>query len=1156
MPLQVATHEIRHEIYVNRSPEDYASIFEWATYSWVYPLIKRGAMTEISEGDVWDLSPTMHSRAVFSKFSAIEQSTLFRRLVVANSHDLIFDILLTVVTVLLSYCSLYFLRRVLELIESPTLENRSRAYVMAFLLFLCSLSKGEADAQHLYFGRRASARVRIQLIDTIYEKALKRRNYSGIADKDTLAEAVDSTPVADLDDPAPGTDVGRVVNLMAIDANKISLLVGSAYLLYGGKSIDCPGCIYVYCRYGDAPFFKWVIIPFMGFEEFSESWQARVSLERIEAFLNEDEVSDRCYLLRRGCHTSGTHEAGDLAIEHGYFKWDKVPSNRETEPPQQNGRSPALLLNGGIDVGPRAMSPEDTKIPLKRFELRDISVSFPEGRLSVITGPTGSGKTALLSALLGEMSIIKGKLILCKVCSGTDRIHSVHPISYAAQTPWLQWRSIKENILFECPYDEDRYKDVVECCALEPDLDILEDGDETIVGDRGVSLSGGQRARVALARAVYAPTKYVLLDDPFSAVDSQTSRFLFQRLLCGPLLQGRTVILATHQVELVLPAASYLVHMMDGRINAQGSVNELQSRGLLGVIPRQPTQDPREQVVQPNKKPHMLDEPIESGGVKLSTYLAYFQASSYWVWIILTLLVIFSQSMGVVEKLWIRAWGHAYGDGLENAVSPAASPTLPGNGGALIEGSSVSDSPLYYIGIYAAIGFTTTCFSVAYASMQCFAALKASRSLFSRLLDRVVRATMHWHDTTPNGRILNRFSKDMDAIDTTLPNTLSTVSTSLVTFSVAIITVAVFFPAFLAPAIVIALLYYFVAKRYLSISRALRRMEAASRSPIFSGFGEVLDGVITIRAFAAERRLMEDFHKKVNVAVKMYYNSWMVNRWLLINFDALGAVAVFITTLLALSGAVERVVEYLDIPQEPPASIKENRPPAYWPSQSQPLVSVENLFVKYAPELPCVLQNITFSLNATEHIGIIGRTGSGKSTLVMSMLRFVEPFQGRIMIDGIDITTIGVSDLRSNVTYIPGDAVLFSGTLKHNIDPFEEHGDYECLDALRRVQLLDDDALSQSSLSSTSRPGSNSRTLSLYAEVAPGGANFSQGQRQLIAMARALLRRSNIIILDEATSSVDFDTDAKIQATLQEQFAQSLVITGKYICDAWTEQTD
>lgn len=979
--------------------------------------------------------------------------------------------------------------------------------------------------------------------------------------------------------------------------------------------------------------------------------QTGVALKRIETYLEEDEVDEQVSSIKKARAPYVDGEDDTLSIENGFFKWNEVP-----EKPEENSKAKGKnhSRTSSSDESVTAVDSEAASIRSSpedhRFELKDISVRFPEGELSVITGPTASGKTALLMALLGEMTTISGKLTISKNTSKIDENGLMHSISYAAQSPWLRHQSIRDNILFGQPFDEERYNDVVECCALRPDLNILEDGDDTEIGARGVSLSGGQKARVALARAVYARTKYVMLDDPLSAVDSHTSRFLYERLFRGPLMANRTVILVTHHVELVLPGTYYLVRMVDGCIDAKGTVKDLRAQGILDHIAQDSAAEVREEEpiaatespveaqeddaeaetsAESNKKPRKLvkDEHREAGGVKWSIYNAYLKASSYRTWFMLGILIVCSQSLGVTEKLWVRRWGQAYDDGAELGPHIMAPSVLTENE-ALMNGyvpyhdhrhysnnyfhinasgfnpitlPDVHEHPLFYVGIYAMIGFATATVSILSIAIQFNGALKASRSIFRKLLTGVVHATMRWHDVTPAGRMLNRFGKDIETIDTNLAASLSAVNSSLATFAAAIITVVVFFPIFLIPAVAIGFFYRLLALGYLKTGRDLRRMESNSRSPIFSGFSELLEGIVTVRAFSAEQRFLDDLHDKIDVTTKMWYNFWMTNRWLLLNFDGLGGLAVLTTTLLALSGyvsagtaglcitsamtftssvywacrfwtaleldlnSVERVVEYLDLPQEPPAVIESSRPPAYWPSSStkEGLLTVEDLVIKYSPELPPVLHNVSFTLNARERIGLLGRTGSGKSTLAMSILRFVDPVSGRILIDGIDISTIGVHDLRSRLTFIPQDATLFSGTLRDNLDPFSEHEDSECLDVLYRVQMLsqsahqslhnsrtpsrastpDDLASSAASMAVTDVSMDSKTTITLDTQVSAGGTNFSQGQRQLIAMARALLRRSAIIVLDEATSSIDFDTDAKIQATIREEFTDSLLLT-------------
>ncbi|KAG1809100.1 uncharacterized protein BJ212DRAFT_1484598 [Suillus subaureus] len=1367
MPFELPSDRIKKEdIYVKHSPEDYASMWEWITFSWVYPLITRGSNMTMAEDDVWNLSPTQQSRPVFIKFSTVIRSSLLRRLWAANSKDLLWalcslllkmslnaqirlDFCLTYVSVIFTYASPFFLKRILDAIDEPTAGESVSSIYLRFVGLPVHIAK-ESDVQHLWFGRRAATRMRVELMAAIYDKALKRQDYSGIIDQDKAKEAADKKagikPVENptADDPKAGADVGKIVNLMAVDANRIAMMVSGAYFIYGSPFEIIIATTFLYNLLGLSAFAGFIVllagwplnsfvtkrsiriqkgvsasrdkrmavlnelisaVKFIKFFAWEDRWikrtmeargvemnwmvkarinsvmftviwtsapilvslisfftfvyqgnqltvsvaftsialfsmirqplgvipawivqilQTGVALKRIETYLEEDEVDDQVSSIKkaRAPHVDG--EDDTLSIENGTFKWNEVPEKPE-ETPKAKGKSFSRVSSSDesatavdSEVASIRSSPED-----HRFILKDISIRFPEGELSVITGPTASGKTALLvNGTVGRDDHHQRKLTISKNTSKIDENGFMHSISYAAQSPWLRHQSIKDNILFGQPFDEERYNDVVECCALRPDLNILEDGDDTEIGSRGVSLSGGQKARVALARAVYARTKYIMLDDPLSAVDSHTARFLYERLFRGPLMANRTVILVTHHVELVLPGTYYLVRMLDGCIDAKGTVKDLRAQGILDHIAHDSTAEVKEEPIaaieipveaqednaeaetsaDSKKKPRKLikDEHREAGGVKWSIYNAYLKASSYRTWFMLGILIACSQSLGVIEKLWVRQWGQAYGDGAELGPHIMAPSVLTENE-ALMNGyvpyhdhrhysnnyfhvnasgispitlPDVHEHPLFYVGVYAMIGFAT-----------------------AALLTGVVCATMRWHDVTPAGRMLNRFGKDIETIDTNLAGSLSAVNSSLATFAAAIITVVVFFPIFLIPAVVIGFFYRLLALGYLKTGRDLRRMESNSRSPIFSGFSELLEGIVTVRAFSAEQRFLDDLHDKID----MWYNFWMTNRWLLLNFDGLGGLAVLTTTLLALSGyvsagtaglcitsamtfttsvywacrfwtaleldlnSVERVVEYLDLPQEPAAVIESSRPPAYWPSSStkEGLLTVEDLVIKYAPELPPVLHNVSFTLNARERIGLLGRTGSGKSTLAMSILRFVDPVSGRILIDGIDISTIGVHDLRSRLTFIPQDATLFSGTLRDNLDPFGEHEDSECLDVLYRVQMLsqsahqslhnsrapsrastpDNVAPSVTSMAVTDVSTESKITITLETQVSAGGTNFSQGQRQLIAMARALLRRSAIIVLDEATSSIDFDTDAKIQATIREEFTDSLLLT-------------
>ncbi|KAI0050163.1 multidrug resistance-associated ABC transporter [Auriscalpium vulgare] len=1383
MPINIPSERVdESEIGKSVSPEDFTSLWGWVTFSWVWPLIKRGTRDTLNEKDVWSLSPTIQSRPIFIKFNRTLRSTLLLRLCAANSLDIMLDFTLSVVSVIFTYAGPYFLKQILDSITTPTPETRSQAYIFAVLAFLCNIAKTQADLQHLWFARRAATRVRSELMASIYDKALKRKDFSGIVEKDMDKGNASDGRKRDKskdDDPKAGADVGKIVNLMAGDANRVSMMFASIYLLYASPFEVIIGSVFLYKLLGWSAFagfltigLAWPLnsmltkqgitinkglsasrdkrmgvvneligaVKFIKFFAWEDRWiarvedarkkemswliksrvnglafnllwqmgsflvsaisllvfvlrgneltigtaftaialfkmmrmplniipawivqvlQTRVAINRIGTYLEEDEVDEQVSSLKRA-HSGSDADADVLGIEDGTFKWNEVEDKNEKEAAKKYGKKPSTTGLPSTAADTAVDSEEVDRASLTsetgdhRFELKDISIVFPDSKLTLVTGPTASGKTALLMALLGELTKLSGRIIMAKDLSRVDEHGHTHSISYAAQSPWLRHQSIKDNILFGYPYDDERYQAVIEACALQPDLDILEDGDETEIGARGVNLSGGQKARVALARAIYSRAKYVLLDDPLSAVDSHTARFLFEKLLQGPLLANRTVILVTHHVDLVLPGAHYLVRMLDGRIDTQGTVAELRERGILDEITQEAELEAAEkqataeevpsaeeavanaagsgeEAAEPaaeHKKPRKLieDEQRETGGIKWSIYNTYMKASSYWTWVIMELIIILEQVLSVSEKVWMKTWGEAYGSQVHShAYSYSASSAVgqkvmldsllvshnlaPGVHNQDFTATSLpraQDHPLFYIGIYAALTFGLALFNVLTAVMQFIGGFRASKVLFTRLLDSVVRSTMRWHDTTPQGRILNRFSKDVETVDNSLPMSLHDVNKSFAIFAASVITVTFIFPLFLVPAFAIGLAYRALAIGYLNTGRDLRRMESNSRSPIFSGFSELLEGIVTVRAFSAEQRFLDGLHSKIDLTTQMWYSFWMTNRWLLLNFDTLGAVAVFITTLFALSGyisaglagvcitsamtftlsiyqacsgwtgleldlnSVERLVEYLDLPQEPPAIIESARPPAYWPSsESNRLIVVEDLVVKYAPDLPAVLHDVSFSLKGRERVGLLGRTGSGKSTLAMSILRFTDPTSGRILIDGIDITKIGVHDLRSRLTFIPQDAPLFSGTLRENLDPFNEHDDIECLDVLFRVQMITESAYqSQRSSRQASRagtrpssPSGNSPSeanssaapsvtdveskapISLETQVSAGGVNFSQGQRQLIAMARALLRHSSIIVLDEATSSIDFATDSKIQATIREEFGSSLLLT-------------
>ncbi|KAF7725515.1 hypothetical protein EC973_009545 [Apophysomyces ossiformis] len=878
--------------------------------------------------------------------------------------------------------------------------------------------------------------------------------------------------------------------------------------------------------------------------------QANVSLGRVETFLREQEVQEADH---------ATTEIG--FFDNAAFSWGNPDS-------------------------------EEVKVALK-----DLNLTFPRNKLSIVCGPTGSGKTTLLASLLGETYCISGSAKLPrKSPSGTGDIGSaVSGVAYVAQTAWLQNCSIKDNILFGLPYDEERYQKVLYMTALTRDLEILKYGDSTEIGEKGITLSGGQKQRVAIARAVYSQADIVILDDCLSAVDAYTAKHLYEKCLTGDLMYNRTVILVTHHVALCLKKADYVVALQEGRVVAAGEPSSVLKMGVLGedlgqtedqgcdeletgpipIVAKYVNKQSEDGAGKLTKAEHRAE-----GGVSWSVYATYFYASGgYIFWFGVLVLFCCAQAVVLGQDYWIRIWSASHDS--EGAKSIKASALFPASFipssmplrtmkldwpiinslESIQEKESIDNA--WYVGIYFLIGLTALLMTTLRQLTLFMGSLRASRRIHNQLLERILRARVRFFDSTPLGRILNRFSSDLETIDQSVAPSLSVLLFSIIATLCVVILVSAITPAFIVPGAFIAVLYWKIGTYYLRTSRDMKRLNSVSRSPIYVQFSETINGVTTIRAFGCQMRFIQENFRKIDSNSRPFIWMWATNRWLHCRVELLGAFVGFCTGVvlimsrswvapglagLSLSYAltfthhvlwvvrmyainemnmnsIERVHEYLDVEEEAPAHIPESLPPPSWPETGS--MKVENLSISYAPDSPAVLRGISFETRAREKIGIVGRTGSGKSTLALSIFRFMESTSGRILIDGVDISTIGLEDLRSRLTIIPQDPILFSGTLRNNLDPFGQHDDAELWAALKRTHLIESKVDAQFGLDAT---------------VAENGSNWSQGQRQLIALARALVKKSSLIILDEATSSVDFDTDYKIQQTIRTEFVHSSLL--------------
>ncbi|EPQ27859.1 uncharacterized protein PFL1_04603 [Pseudozyma flocculosa PF-1] len=966
---------------------------------------------------------------------------------------------------------------------------------------------------------------------------------------------------------------------------------------------------------------------------------ALVSVKRLEGFLSEEEVDATVSALSRGygegfkAKRSGADEstgaeaeaeptvedddaASELAIANGSFKWHvrrvAVVGDGGAASPDPNVRS--------ADIGGDA------------FELRNLSVSFPAQKLSVVLGPTGSGKSSLLSALLGEMlETSQGAVRRSKFdARGRSRI------SFAGQLPWLEaGKTVRENITFVTPWDPERYRLCVHACALDDDIAAMDDGDQTRIGAHTVS--GGQKARISLARALYARSDTVLLDDVLSAVDTRVQNHLARHALTGDIARGRRIVLVTHHAHLVADQAELMVYMRSGRIEALGSPAKLRQLGLIaahrsggggeeeeegGGADEAGTVDPgsgdgsdnaasppagHSDATKPaevgdagrtpgTRTPRLLYEAEKrrQGAVSWVFYKTYLQASKMSIWLCLILFLLLLRLASSFEQYWLKVWGEAY---RPESVAAAAGVRFPPAAG----------HSTFYLGVYGLTGLSIVVFNSARAICFYTASIRASQNLFTSLLSNVIGAPLRWFDTNPTGRILNRFGTDMDGIDNVMPQAIMNLLGNSFAMAAYVAICLAIVPAFVVPLLVLAAAGPWLVGGFLASTRDMQRIEATSTSPLYGLFEQALAGIVTIRAFGAEPQVLESLLDAVDLYQSLWWAVCTMEVWLSFRSQILGGVAVFVVTLLALSGAVspgsaglalssaqllcqlayylvndfknistsfnslERVAEYQTMPREETnevaARYRPSLPPAGWPSR-RATIAFEDVSLRYAPELPEVLKRVSFVVQPGEKIGVIGRTGSGKSSLASSLFRATELSGGRIVIDGIDIQTIRLHDLRSRLSIVMQDPVLFSGTIRDNLDPFGEYGDDEILAAMRKVniaapaasagdedggggvrtaKLVDVEGADESRGHDDAADQDRARNdagirLTLDTPVSSGGANFSAGQAQLISLARSLLRSSRILILDEATSSTDMATDAMIQRAIRTQLSECIVI--------------
>ncbi|CAG2164890.1 unnamed protein product, partial [Oppiella nova] len=762
---------------------------------------------------------------------------------------------------------------------------------------------------------------------------------------------------------------------------------------------------------------------------------------------------------------------------------------------------------------------------------------------------------------------------------------------YASQEPWNFNNSVRNNILFGSEYDERRYNRVVEVCALERDLKILPFGDKTLVGEKGVQLSGGQKARINLARALYRDTDIVLMDDPLSAVDTAVAEHIFDKYATDPdeYLSDKIRILVTHQIQFVRKATQILV-LNDGRCLGVGTYDQLQAQGLdfmqiLSEQEREAAEHNRElqrtlsvssghkaepNLLRPRNQsrrasvalsemevvntevidddytgdPKIQDEQREVGAIDGKIYWEYIKAGAgpilFTLTILSTLFIIYSLPVHIYRTDLNQREGHDISD------------------------SDQSRGIIIYAALIGALFVTALMRTTTWFAMCMRASINLHNSIFMRLL----RAPIAVFDNNPVGRILNRFSKDTGIIDEMLPTTGFDLNMSMTLLLGTFIVVSMVNPYLIIPAIFLIIFTILIRTVYIKTARDIKRYEGLTRSPVYSHVSTTLNGLASVRAYGAQKAFEKQFYVYQDDHSATWFLFVCSSRALGLVTDYLcivyivaistvlmafpdtvsgGGVGLALSSVLMLINttqwgvrqstefesqmtSVERIIEYSRLPQEAPLVSPVNdpylqTPPPDWPSNGQ--ITFKNMSLCYEGSDKPVLKNLLCTIKPGEKVGIVGRTGAGKSSIISALFRMSEP-TGVVEVDGVDTKTIGLHELRRRISIIPQEPVVFTGTVRRNLDPFAEFTDSQIWEALDETQL---------------RHTVNELPGQLDGELSEGGGNLSVGQRQLVCLARAILRDNKILVLDEATANVDLHTDALIQQTIRHKFANCTVLT-------------
>ncbi|KAI0918361.1 hypothetical protein AcV5_002367 [Taiwanofungus camphoratus] len=855
--------------------------------------------------------------------------------------------------------------------------------------------------------------------------------------------------------------------------------------------------------------------------------KAKVSLDRMDEFLKKTELLDE-------------YSAADKDGDRSQFALPSIQVGQDVIGIREAAFTWDNNTDGSVTPGRQG----------QKFTLRiENELTFKRGHINLIVGPTGSGKTSLLMALLGEMHYIPG---------GSDsyvNLPRLGGVAYAAQESWVQNETIKENILFCSPYDEERYNKVIVQCGLERDLSLFDAGDQTEVGEKGLTLSGGQKARITLARAVYSSAEILLLDDVLAALDVHTARWIVEKCFKGDLIRGRTVILVTHNIAMAIPISEFVVSLgTDGRILSQGGLSNALAKDdkLAAAVAEEikeieKAEEEVDQIIPEVKQADgklIVAEEISEGHVSWQALQLFFTSLggrhpvAFWFWLFGS--YILSELASVIQIWVLGLWARQYEKHQSSEVAVS-----------------------YYLSVYAVLTLVAMVLYCTCWIVYLFGTIRAWKDIHEKLISSILGTTLRWLDTTPASRIITRCTQDIQAIDGSVSECCYRLIELTGTMVMQMSAIMVLSPLFLVPGVVVAVFGVYCGELYMKAQLSVKRETSNARAPVLGHFGVAIAALTSIRAYGAQDAFRKESYRRNDRYTRAARTQFNLNRWVSVRIVALGGMfaaglaayllygrtsdassvgfslnmAVGFSALIIwwiravndfeVSGnSLERIQHYTVIEQEPKPT-EAGVPPAYWPASGD--LRVERLSARYSPDGPRVLEDISFEAKSGERIGIVGRTGSGKSSLTLSLLRCILT-EGKVYYDGILTDSINLDALRSNITIIPQVAELLSGSLRRNLDPFEQHDDAVLNDALRAAGLF--------SVQNETDEG----RITLDSQIANGGGNLSVGQRQILALARAIVRQSKLLILDEATSAIDYETDTVIQTSMRNELPKDVTI--------------